>query len=103
MMQDNSRIKQRDIALKLGISQERAHHIVETNYRKVCARWAPRQFTDPMKKHRKTVVKNFLTDVVSKGTISSRILPMETNPGFIMMTWKTKGNPRNMISQVLRV
>ena len=36
MIQENRRIKQTDIALKLGISQERMHHINETlNYRKV--------------------------------------------------------------------
>jgi len=48
MIQENRQIKQRDIALKLGIIQERMHHIIEMlNYRKVCARWVPRQLTDP--------------------------------------------------------
>ena len=43
MIQENRRIKQRDIALKLGISQERVHHIIETlNYRNVCTKWVPR-------------------------------------------------------------
>ena len=61
MIQENRRIKQRDIALKLGISQERVHHITETlNYRKVCARWVPRQLTDFMKEHRKTVAQELL-------------------------------------------
>jgi hypothetical protein len=51
----------RDIALKLGISQERVYHIIEMlNYRKVCARWVPRQLTNPMKEHRKTVAKEVL-------------------------------------------
>jgi len=46
MIQENCQIKQRDIALKLGISQERVYHITETlNYKKVCARWVPRQLT----------------------------------------------------------
>ena len=46
MIQENRQIKQRDIALKLGISQERVHHITEMlNYRKVCTRWVPRQLT----------------------------------------------------------
>jgi len=46
MIQENRQIKQRDIGLKLGISQERVHHIIDTlNYRKVCARWVPRQLT----------------------------------------------------------
>ena len=73
MIQENRRIKQRDIALKLGISQERVHHIIETlNYRKV-----------------------------SKGMISSSILPLETNPGFIIMTRKTKSNPWNIVILVI--
>jgi len=68
MIQENRRIKQRDIALKLGISQERVHHIIETlNYRKVCARWVPRQLTDPMKGHRKTVAQELLNRYRLKG------------------------------------
>ena len=47
MIQENHRIKQRDIALKLTISQERVHNITETlNYRKFCARLVLGQFTD---------------------------------------------------------
>jgi len=58
MIQENRRIKQTDIAIKLGISQERVHHITETlNYRKFCARWVPRQLADPMKEHRKSVAQ----------------------------------------------
>ena len=61
MIQENRRIKQRNTALKLGISQERVHHITEKlNYRKFCARWVPRQLTDPMKEHRKTVAHELL-------------------------------------------
>jgi len=61
MIHENRRIKPRGIALKLGISQERVHHIIETsNYRKVCARWAPRQLTDPMKEQWKTVAQELL-------------------------------------------
>jgi len=43
MIQENRRIKQRDIALQLGISQDRVHRTL--NYRTVCARWVPRQLT----------------------------------------------------------
>jgi hypothetical protein len=61
MIQENRRIKQRNIALKLGISKERVHHIIETlNYRKVCARWVLRQFSDPITEHRKTVAQELL-------------------------------------------
>jgi len=50
LIQENRRIKQRDNALKLGITQERMHHIIETlNYWKVCARCVPRQLIDSMK------------------------------------------------------
>ena len=46
----NRRIKQRDIDLKIGISQEGVHNTNEMlNYRKVWARWVPRQLTGPMK------------------------------------------------------
>ncbi|GFY44036.1 histone-lysine n-methyltransferase setmar-like protein [Trichonephila inaurata madagascariensis] len=61
MIQENRRIEQRDIALQLGISQERVQHIIETiNYRKVSARWVPRQLTDSMKEQRKTVAHELL-------------------------------------------
>ena len=61
MIQENRRIKQTDIAIKLGISQERVRHITEMlNYRKFCARWVPKQLTDLMKEHRKTVVEELL-------------------------------------------
>ena len=61
MIQENHQIKQRDIALKLSISQERVHHITETlNYRKVCAKWVPRRLSDPMKEHRKTVAQELI-------------------------------------------
>jgi hypothetical protein len=48
-------------------------------------------------------VMDFLTDICSRGMISSRILPLETNPGFIITTQKTKGNPWNIVILVLRV
>jgi hypothetical protein len=49
----------------------------------------------------KLLLENFLTDIVSKGMISARLMPLETNPGFIIMTQKTKGKPWNIIIQVL--
>ena len=61
MIQENRRIKRRDIALKLGISQERVHHIIETlNYRKVSSRWVPGRLNVSMKEHRKTVAQELL-------------------------------------------
>jgi len=58
--------------------------------------------TDAMNKG-KLLLKKFLTGIISKGMISPRILPLETNPGFIIMTRKTKGNPWTIVIQVLRV
>ncbi|GFY71797.1 uncharacterized protein TNIN_464121 [Trichonephila inaurata madagascariensis] len=61
MIQENHRIKQRDITLQLGISQEREQHIIALlNYRKVSTRWVPRQLTYPMKEQRKTVSQELL-------------------------------------------
>jgi len=57
----------------------------------------------PWRNTGKLLLKNFLTNIVLKGMISSRILPLETNTGFIIRTWKTKGNPWNITIQVLRV
>ena len=68
MVQENRQIKHSDIALKLDISQESVHHIIETlNYRKFCARWVPRQLTDPIKEHRKTDAQEFLNRYRLKG------------------------------------
>jgi len=76
-IQENRRIKQRDIALKLGISQERVHHITATlKYRKVCPWWVPRQLADLMRNTGKMLLKNFLAYIVLKGMIPSRILPL---------------------------
>ena len=61
LIQENRRTKQKDIAPKLGITQERVHHNTETlNYRKVCAMCVPRQLTNPMKEHRKTAAQELL-------------------------------------------
>lgn len=61
MIQGNRRIKQREIALELGISQERVQHIIQLlNYRKICARWVPRQLTDAMKEIRMQTCQNLL-------------------------------------------
>ncbi|XP_070617038.1 protein GVQW3-like isoform X1 [Erythrolamprus reginae] len=46
LIKDNQQITQREIAAKLGISQERVGHIMDIlQYRKVCARWVPRILT----------------------------------------------------------
>ena len=47
MIRSNRRVKQSVIANEVGISKERVHHIVThlLGYRKVSARWVPRQLT----------------------------------------------------------
>ena len=50
------------------VNQERGHRITEKlNYRKVCARWVPRQLIDPMKGHRKTVAQELLNQYRLEG------------------------------------
>lgn len=49
LIKDNRQITQREIAAKLGISQERVGHIIDVlQYRKVCARWVPRMLMPEM-------------------------------------------------------
>ncbi|GFO50447.1 histone-lysine N-methyltransferase SETMAR-like protein [Plakobranchus ocellatus] len=55
MIRANRSVKQKEIADEVGISKERVHHIVTTvlDYRKVSARWVPRQLIVKMKLQRK--------------------------------------------------
>jgi len=104
MIQENRRIKQRDIALKLGISEERVRRVTETlNYRKVCARWAPRQFTDPMKEHRKTAAQELLNRYHLYGDDFLKNIATGDKSWVHHYDPKTKGNPWNITIQVLRV
>lgn len=53
MIQENRRVSQQHLADSVGISRERVQHSIQLlGYRKVCARWVPRQLTDPMKQRR---------------------------------------------------
>ena len=62
MIVANRRVKQKDIANALDISKERVHHIITVHlgYRKVSARWVPRQLTVEMKARRKTICTQLL-------------------------------------------
>ncbi|GFN82339.1 hypothetical protein PoB_000884500 [Plakobranchus ocellatus] len=62
MIRANRRVKQKKIANAVGISKERVHHIVTTvlGYRKVSARWVPRQLTVEMKAQRKDMCTQLL-------------------------------------------
>ncbi|GFO41728.1 transposase [Plakobranchus ocellatus] len=62
MIRANRRVKQKEIANEEGISKEQVHHIVTTElgYRKVSARWVPRQLTVEMKAQRKDMCTQLL-------------------------------------------
>ncbi|GFN81698.1 histone-lysine N-methyltransferase SETMAR-like protein [Plakobranchus ocellatus] len=62
MIRANRRVTQKEIANAVGISKERVHHIVTTTlgYRKVSARWVPRQLTVEMKAKRKDMCTQLL-------------------------------------------
>jgi len=50
LIRGNHRIKQKEIAVALGISKERVgRNIAVLGFRKVCARWVPRMLSDEMK------------------------------------------------------
>ena len=62
MIVANRRVKQKDIANAPDISKERVHYIITVHlgYRKVSARWVPRQLTVEMKAQRKTICTQLL-------------------------------------------
>ncbi|GFO04854.1 histone-lysine N-methyltransferase SETMAR [Plakobranchus ocellatus] len=62
MIRANRRVKQKEIADEVGISKKRVHYVVTTvlGYRKVSARWVPRQLTVEMKARRKDMCTQLL-------------------------------------------
>ena len=62
MIAANRRVKQKDMANSLDISKERVHHIITVHlgYRKLSARWVPRQLTVEMKAQRTTICTQLL-------------------------------------------
>ena len=69
MIRANRRVKQKEIADEVGISKERVHHIATTvlGYRKVSARWVPRQLTVEMKAQRKDMCTQLLERYNAEG------------------------------------
>ena len=59
---ENRRVKQIDISIEKGISQERVHHIITNflGYRKISARWVPRMLTPQMKLQRVQICRELL-------------------------------------------
>jgi len=55
------RIKQKEIAVALGISKARVGHIIGVlGFRKVCARWVPRMLSDELKAERVRIFRELL-------------------------------------------
>lgn len=69
LIRSNRRIKQKDISNKVGISQDRVHHILTNllQYRRVCARWVPRMLTPEMKHQRKVMCEQLLARYEDEG------------------------------------
>ena len=61
-IRENRRVKQIDISIEIGISQERVHHIITNllGYRKVSARWVPRMLTPQIKLQRVQICRELL-------------------------------------------
>ncbi|GFS13298.1 transposase [Elysia marginata] len=59
---ENRCVKQIDISIEIGISQERVHHIITNllGYRKISARWVPRMPTPQMKLQRVQICRELL-------------------------------------------
>jgi len=60
LIHGNRRIKQKEIAVALGISKERVGHIIVFGFRKVCARWVQRVLSDEMKAERVHIPREIL-------------------------------------------
>ena len=62
LIRENRRVKQIDISIEIGISQERVHHIITNllGYRKVSARWVPRMLTPQIKLQRVQICRELL-------------------------------------------
>ena len=64
----NRRIKQKEIAVALGISKETVGHITGVlGFRKVCARWVPRMLSDEMKAERVRISRELLERFEKEG------------------------------------
>ena len=61
LIQEERRVSKQYLADSVGISRERVQHVIHLlGYRKMCARWVPRQLTDPMMQRRVEVCKSLM-------------------------------------------
>jgi len=63
----NRRIKQKEIAIALGISKERVGHIGVLEFQKVCARWVQHMLSDEMKAERVHISQELLEHFEKEG------------------------------------
>ena len=70
LIRGNHRIKQKEIAIELGISKERSGHIIGVlGFRKVCARWVPCMLSDEMKAERVCISQELLEHFKKEGLL----------------------------------
>ena len=105
MIRANRRVKQKEIADEVGISKERVHHIATTvlGYRKVSARWVPRQLTVEMKAQRKDMCTQLLERYNAEGEAFLQRIVTETNPGSTTTIQNVKPNRWSIGTKLLQV
>jgi len=70
LIHGNCRIKQKEIAVALGISKERVGHIIcVLGFRKVCARWVPHMLSDEVKAERVRISRELLEHFEKEGEV----------------------------------
>ena len=90
----NRHIKQKEIAVALGISKERVGHIIDVlGFRKVCARWVPHMLSDEMKAERVRISQELLECFEKEGEDFFKRSLQVKKLGSIIMTLRTKGSP----------
>jgi histone-lysine N-methyltransferase SETMAR len=68
LIRNNQWIGEREITVKLGISQERVGHVIDVfQYWKVCARWVPHMLTVEMEALRVEICQQLLSRYEKEG------------------------------------
>ena len=97
-IRENRRVKQIDISIEIGISQERVHHVFTNllGYKKVSARWVPRMLTPHMKLQRVQICRELWQNLMRMVKTSSVKLSLGMNPGFIIMILNRSNSRRSI-------
>ena len=89
---ENRHIKQKEIAVALGISKERVGHIIGVlGFRKVCAKWVPCMLSDKMKAERVHISRELLECFEKEGEDLKKIITGDE-------TWVHHYDPENKSS-----